>query len=176
MATVTQNYGTYTALTVTNLHSLAGDTSDPYGGWQSAKVDNQSSVKAIDYEIMVEIAAVNTAPGGNKAVYVYVAPCITTDGGTTWKYSDNGAAGDLLDGTEGTTSISEPNSMYQLMVIPYTTQNMVLNRSALLSTVFGNSMPDGFQIVIRHDMFGGTTGLASSGNIVAYRAIKQDIA
>lgn len=173
MATVTQNYGTYTALTVTNLHSLAGDTSDPYGGWQSAIIDNRTT-KAKDYLIMVEIAAVNTAPGGNKSAYVYVAPA--QHDGSNWHYCDNGSTGDLLDGSEGTTSISEPNSMYPIGVIPYTTQNMKLNKVMALSSVFGSTMPEGFQVVFRQDLFGTTTGLASSGNLVSIQAIKDDIA
>ena len=31
-------YGTYTAMTVTNLQSLANDAVDPFAGWQSALV------------------------------------------------------------------------------------------------------------------------------------------
>ena len=167
------SYGTYTAMTVTNLHSLATDASAPFGGWQSDKIDNQTTTKAIDYEIMVEIAAVNTAPANDKAVYVYAAPCVTTDGGTTWKYSDNGGNSDLLDGAQGACDISEPNSMLLLGIIPYTVQNTVLNKTFFLSSSTGGSVPDGFQIVIRN-----STGMtfAASANIVAYRAITETIA
>ena len=169
---VIQAYGSYTALTVTNLHSLASDDSEPYTGWQSGKVDNQSSVKAIDYEVMVEIAAVNTAPADDKAVYVYAAPCVTTDGGTTWKYTDPGYDDELLDGAEDTCSIGAAHNMKLLGVLSYNHQNMVLNGTFMLSSAFGASMPDGFQIVI-HNNAGFT--FAGSGNIVAYRAIKQNV-
>lgn len=170
MATATQNYGTYTAMTVTNLHSLATDTADPFAGWQSDKVDNVASVKAQDYEILVEIAAVNTAPAGNKAVYVYAIPW--TYDGSAWHPADNGTA-TAPTGSEGTMNISEPNNMRLLGVLSYTTQNSKLAGVFNLSNAFGSSMPDGFSIAIRNE-----TGMtfAASANIVAYRAIKTDIA
>lgn len=169
MANVTQTYGSYTALTSTNLQSLADSAT---AGWQSDRVSNLST-KAEDYLIMVEIAAVNTAPADPKAIYVYAAPCMSTDGGTTWKYVDVGANSDNLDGAEGTVTIAEPNSLKQLGVIPYTTQNMVLNGQFSLKNAFGDSMPDGFQIVIIND---SGMQLASSGNIVAYQSIAHAIA
>jgi hypothetical protein len=42
-------YGTYAALTVTNLQSLANDSTDPFAGWQSARVSNVSTL-AQDYD------------------------------------------------------------------------------------------------------------------------------
>lgn len=173
MAEIKLAYGSYTAMTVTNLHSLATDVAEPYAAWQSAKVDNQSSVKALDYEIMIEIAAVNTAPANDKAIYVYAVPCVSTDGGTTWKYADPGTNGDLLDGAEGTAQVGALHNMKPLGVLNYNTQNMVLNGTFMLSNAFGASLPDGFQIVI-HNASG--MQLAASGNIVAYRAITQTVA
>jgi hypothetical protein len=43
-------YGTYAALTVTTLQSLANDAADPFAGWQSARVSNVATL-ADDYEI-----------------------------------------------------------------------------------------------------------------------------
>ena len=51
MTTTNIAYGTYTAMTVTNLQSLAIDTSDPFAGWQSNRVDNQTTTKAIDFDV-----------------------------------------------------------------------------------------------------------------------------
>lgn len=170
MSTLTQNYGTYTAMTVTNLHSLATDATDPFGAWQSAMVDNLSSVKALDYEIYVNLAAVNTAPANEKALYVYAIP-FTYDG-SNWHPADNGTA-TLPTGSEGTMNISEPNNMKFLGTIAYTTQNQPMTGIFNLSNAFGASMPDGWSLAIRN--CSGIT-LAGSGNVVAYRAIKQDIA
>jgi len=173
MADIKQAYGSYTALTVTDLHSLATDVAEPYVGWASEKVDNQTSVKATDYEVMVEIAAVNTAPANDKAYYIYAAPCVTTDGGTTWKYCDSGDDSEVLDGNADTVGIGAVHNMKLLGVLAYNHQNMVLNGTFLLSNAFGQSMPDGFQIVI-HNASGQTN--AAAGNIVAYRAIYQTVA
>ena len=75
MATVLNTtYGTYTAMTVTNLQSLAIDTTDPYAGWQSARVDNQTTTKALDYEVQILLSTANTAPANDSTVYVYVVP------------------------------------------------------------------------------------------------------
>src|SRR5712692_4265791 len=98
MATqVTQSYGTYTAMTVTNLQSLASSAT---AGWQSARVDLQTSVQPLDVEIFVKLTTANTAPANDKAMYVYICPMITTDGGTTWLAADQGTA-TLPTGTEG---------------------------------------------------------------------------
>lgn len=168
MATVTTNYGTYVAMTVTNLQSLASSATN---GWQSARVDNQSSTKAIDYEIFIKLTTANTAPGSDKAVYVYISPAITTDGGSTWLQGDQGTA-TLPTGSEGTTTIASPNDLKLLGVLSYTTQQMVLQGSFNLSNAVGQSMPDGFSIIIVN--YSGAA--LSTGCVVAYRPIKLDIA
>lgn len=157
------SYGSYTAITVTNLQSLASSAT---AGWQSGRIDNQTSVKALDYEIFVKLTTANTAPANDKAAYVYVSPAITTDGGTTWLQSDGGTT-TLPSGTEGTYTTASPNDLYLLGVLSYTTQQMIMQRNFLLSNAFGISMPDGFSIIINN-----FTGAAlSTSCVVAYRAI-----
>jgi len=73
MSTDNISYGTYTAMTVTNLQSLAIDTADPFAGWQSARVDNQTTTKAVDYEIQILLSTAATAPANDKAIYVYIS-------------------------------------------------------------------------------------------------------
>lgn len=157
------SYGSYTAMTVTNLQSLASSAT---AGWQSARVDNQTSVKALDYEIFVKLTTANTAPANDKAMYVYISPAITTDGGTTWLQSDQGTT-TLPTGTEGTTTIASPNDLKLLGVLSYTTQQMVCQGSFLLSNGYGQNMPDGFSIIIIN--FSGAA--LSTSCVVAYRAI-----
>lgn len=168
MATVNIAYGSYTALTVTNLQSLASSAT---AGWQSARIDNQSSVKALDYEIFVKLTTANTAPANDRAMYVYVSPAITTDGGTTWLHTDQGTT-TLPTGTEGTTTIASPNSLKLLGVLPYTTQQMVCQNSFNLSNAVGSSMPDGFSLIIIN--FSGAA--LSTACVVAYRAITETVA
>lgn len=165
MATTTNKvaYGSYTAMTVTNLQSLASSAT---AGWQSARVDNQTSTLALDYEIFVKLTTANTAPANDKAMYVYLCPMMTTDGGTTWLASDQGTT-TLPTGTEGTTTIASPNDLKLLGVLSYTTQNMTCQGSFLLSNAYGQNMPDGFSIIIIN--YSGAA--LSTSCVVAYRAI-----
>jgi hypothetical protein len=170
MATTTINKGAYTALTVTNLQSLANDSTDPFGGWQSARVSNVSTL-ALDYEVFVDLSTANTAGANDKAAYAYIVPWITTDGGTTWIAGGNFGTTTLPTGTEGTASITDPNSLKFGIALPYkdTQQRMQGSFSVVGACGF---MPDGFSVVIRN-----CSGAAlSTGCVIAHRAIKFDIA
>lgn len=170
MATSTINYGTYTALTVTNLQSLANDSTDPYGGWQSARVSNVSTL-AHDYEVTVDLSTANTAGANDKTAYVYVVPWMTTDGGTTWIAGANFGTTTLPTGSEGTCSITEPNSLLPARALPYKDTQQRLQGSFSIASVCG-FMPDGWSLAIRD-----CTGAAlSTGCVVAYRSIKYDVA
>jgi hypothetical protein len=168
MATINQAYGTYTALTVTNLQSLASSAT---AGWQSARVDLQTSTKPLDVEIFVKLTTANTAPANDKAMYVYACPMITTDGGTTWLASDQGT-GTLPTGAEGTTTIATPNNLKLLGVLSYTTQQMVCQGHFNMSSAVGQSMPDGYSIIIIN--FSGAA--LSTSCVVAYRDITNTVA
>jgi len=169
MATRNVVYGTYTAMTVTNLQSLASSST---AGWQSLRVDNQTSVKALDYEITIKLTTANTAPANDKAAHVYISRAMTTDGGTTWLHDDQGTT-TLPTGSEGTTTIvAGGGNMAPLGDLVYTTQQATMERSFLLSDAVGRYMPDGFSIVIAN-----FTGAAlSTSCVVAYRAITETIA
>jgi hypothetical protein len=166
MTEVKQAYGTYTALTVTNLQSLAIDTADPYAGWQSARVSNLTAL-AIDYEITVDLSTAATAPANDKSAYIYVVPWISTDGGTTWICGGNFSTTTLPTGSEGTASITDPNSMYGPIAVPYIITSQRIQRNFRLSELFNGALPDGFSIVIRNNC-GAAFG---TGCVVAYRAI-----
>ncbi len=167
--TTTNNiaYGTYTALTVTNLNSLASDNSSPYAGWQSDRIDNQTSVKALDFEVFVSLATAATSPGDSLAAYVYLVPWIIT-GGATWIPGANFGTATEPTGSEATASIVDPNSMKGPFVIPYNVASQKLECYFTVSQMCGGIVPDGWSLAIRN-----ATGaaLSGSGNVVAYRAI-----
>lgn len=171
MATVNYSYGTYTALSVTALQSLASSAT---AGWQSARVDNQTSVKALDYEFVFKLTAAATAAANDKAAYVFVSPAVTTDGGTTWLHADGGTT-TLPSGTEGTYTIgglTTTNNLRLLTTLAYTATGQTMQGVAMMSDAMGMSMPDGFSLVIVN-----YTGAAlSTGCVVAYRAITQTVA
>lgn len=158
-------YGTYTAMTVTNLQSLASSAT---AGWQSDRISNISNL-ATDYEVVVKLTTANTAPANDKAAYVYISPAITTDGGTTWLHADQGTA-TLPTGAEGTTTIASPNNLKLIGEIAYTTQNMTMEAVFTVSNAM-LSMPDGFSIIIIN-----FTGAAlSTSCVVSYRAINLTV-
>ena len=161
-------YGTYTALAVTALQSMASSATV---GWKGARVDNQTSVKAMDYEIVVSLTTANTAPANDKAVYVYISPGTTTDGGTTWLQADGGTTTLPTSGDASYTILSPatgPTNLTLLGVLSYGTQQQVMQGVFLLSSQFGyGSMPDGWIPIVVN--FSGAA--LSTGCVVAYRAI-----
>lgn len=161
--------GSYNALTVTSLQSLANSAT---AGWQSDRIDNQSSVKALDYEITIKLPMANTAPANDRAAHVYISRAMTTDGGTTWLHDDQGTT-TLPTGAQGTTTIvAGGGNMAPLGDLIYTTQNMTMEKSFLLSQAVGRYMPDGFSIIIAN-----FTGAAlSTGCVVAIRPIYETVA
>lgn len=166
MATQNISYGSTTVMTVTNLQSLANSATV---GWQSAKVSNLST-KAIDYEIFIKLTTANTAPANDKAMYVWICPFYTTDAGTTWYASSQGTT-TLPTGTEGASTIAQPHNLRLMGVLNYTTQQMVVQDTFLLSNCFGQSIPDGFSIIITN--YSGAA--LSTGCIVDYTPITYTI-
>lgn len=168
MATGGVAYGSYTAMTVTNLQSLANDATDPFAGWQSARVSNVSTL-APDYEVLFDLSTANTAPANDSTGYIYVIPWMTTDGGTTWISGANFGTTTLPTGSEGTASISDPNSM-KVIPVPYKIAQQRLERMFSIAGVLGY-MPDGWSVAFRN-----CTGAAlSTGCVVAYRSLSPTI-
>ena len=170
MTVTTQTYGAYTAMTVTNLQSLASDDTDVFAGWQSARVDNQTTVGADDYEIVISLPTSAVAPAGTSAVVAYLVPWVTTDGGTTWIAGANFGTTTLPAGTEGLANISDPNSMRFAGSFPYKITSQPINGAVTVAALFGGIVPDGWSIALRN-----STGAAlSTGCVVAFRAIKYN--
>ena len=140
---IRQTYGTAVLMDTTGLGSLASSATV---GRQTAKVSNLATL-ANDYEISVKFTFANTAPGSDKTLYLYVCPFYTTDGGTTWFATDQGTT-TLPTGAVAASTIASPNSLVLLGAIPYTTQQMVCQKSFLLSNAFGNRIPDGFSLIV----------------------------
>jgi hypothetical protein len=168
----TQNiaYGTYTPMSVTNLQSLAIDTTDPYAGWQSVMVDNQTSVKALDFEVQIKLSTAATAPANDSTVYVYVVPWMFD--GTTWTPMANFGTTTRPAGTDSSASISDPNSMLGPVCIPYKVTSQPLDTYFSIAALCGGIVPDGWSLAIRNNC-GAALG---TGCVVAYRAITATIA
>lgn len=165
MPTYNAGYGTYAALTVTSLQSLASDATDPFGGWQSARVSNLTDL-AIDREFVVDLSTAATAGANDKAAYVYLVPWITTDGGTTWMPGANFGTATAPTGAEGTCSVTEPNSMRFAAALPYKDTSQRLQGSISVMAALG-WMPDAVSVVIRN-----CTGAAlGTGCVVGHKPL-----
>lgn len=165
MTTENIAYGTYTAMTVTNLQSLAIDTTDPFAGWQSARVDNQTTTKAIDYEVQILLSTAATAPANDKTVYVYLVPWVYD--GSAWTPAANFSTTTRPTGSEGTASISDPNSMKFAAGIPYVITGQPLDAFFSVAALCGGIVPDGWSLAIRNNC-GAALG---TGCAIAYRPI-----
>lgn len=147
-------------MTVTNLHSLASSAT---AGWTSNSVDN-SSLLYLDAEVMIHIAAVNTAPASDKAIYVFAYG--STDGSI---FTSTGTSGGTV-GTEGSLTFPSISTLPCVMpligIIPYPVQNKALDGGPFyLSNAF-KRLPLYWGVAILN--FSGMT-FASSGNTVKYR-------
>lgn len=165
MTTENIAYGTYTAMTVTSLQSLAIDTTDPYSGWQSARVDNQTTTKAVDFEVQILLSTAATAPANEKIVYVYLVPWMYD--GSTWTPMANFSTTTRPTGSEGTASISDPNSMKLAAAIPYVITSQPLDAQFSVAALCGGIVPDGWSLALRNNC-GAALG---TGCVVAYRPI-----
>lgn len=143
--------------------------SNAANGWQSDLINNIGSVKATDYKLFVALSMGNTAPANDKAAYVYLA---TATSGSTWDYSDGGTV-TLPSGVNGLYTVGSTNNLKLVGVLSYTAQGQTIQSEFNASNAVGNAMPDGFSLVVVN--FTGAS-LGAAGNIVAYRAIKNDVA
>lgn len=165
MTTENINPGTYVAMTVTNLQSLANDATDVFAGWQSARVDNQTATKASDYEIQILLSTAATSPANDQAVYVYLVPWMYD--GASWTPMANFGTTTRPTGAEGTANISDPNSMKGPIALPYKITSQPIDGGFLASQMWGPNMPDGWSLALRN-----CTGAAlGTGCVVAYRPI-----
>ena len=140
-------------LAVTALQSMASSATV---GWKSVRINNYSP-HYDKVEIFVTLTTSNNAPGNDKAMYIYLIPWTTTDGGTTW-YAASGGTTTLPTSADATYTQAAPNNFILLGVLAYTTQNMTVQGTF---TVTGG-MPSGYSIFIEN--FGGAA--LSTGCIV----------
>lgn len=149
------------SMTVTNLHSLANSAT---AGWGSAAVDNSANLY-LDALVAVHIAAVNTAPGSDKAIYVFAYG--STDGAI---WTGTGTSGGTV-GTEGALTFPSISTLPVVMpligVLPYPVQNKALDGGPFsVAKAFGGTLPTSWGVAILN--FSGFT-FAASGNTVKYR-------
>lgn len=142
-ATQKPSIGATSVLAVTALQSMASSATV---GWKSVRTSNLATL-ANDYEVFISLTTAASAPANDKAVYLFVIPWYTTDGGSTW-FSSSGGTTTLPTSADATYTIASPHNFRLLGVLNYTTQSMTLQDTFLLSNCFGNRLPDGFSFCV----------------------------
>lgn len=168
MASETQEYGSYTALTLTSLASLASSST---AGWISAIIDNRT-VKATDYEVLLTLPMANTAAANDRAVYVFAVPAMHN--GTAWVLADGGTTTLPTAGPAAYTfaGITTTHNFRLMATLAYTASDQTVQGIAFASEAFGRSMPDGFALFVLN--FSGAA-FDASGQVIAYKAISFNV-
>lgn len=145
MADVKQAFGTATAFTITN----AGLTSSPTAGWMSNAITNSGNY--LDALVQISLAAVNTAPGSSKAIFLYAYALIDTSGSA---YTGTGDT--VPSGSEGTITFPSiatlPVDMPLLGIVPYPVQNKAINAGPFsVAACFGGILPPKWGVAMVND-------------------------
>jgi hypothetical protein len=162
MSDVKSAYGSATAFTVTNLHSLASSTT---AGWQSAVVDNTSNLY-LDALVQIVLDFANTAPANSRGVYVFAYGGI-----------ESGVYSNPASGSQGTITLLDVTlnnqNLKQIGFIPYTIQDEVAESSPIsVAAGFGGVLPPYWGIVLMNH---SGAALAGSGNTVKYLPVYSTV-
>lgn len=160
-------YAASSALTVTNLHSIA-TSATLVAGWESAVIDNTSNLY-LDYLITAKIELGNSATAGEIRVYIVG----TLDDTPTYP-----APFDGTESTEDTANVTLRDSHARLLMSastradPGTDDDYYLGPASVASC-FGGVCPAKFVIFVTH-----STGvnLAASGNTVVIKGVYYTVA
>lgn len=171
MSLILEAFGSVVSLTITDLNSLASSVT---AGWMSAAIDNTSNLY-LDYLVQIKLAAVNTSPSSQKALFLYAAPVVDD---TTNDYATTGAAsGGGPTGTEGTITFPDitanPVNIPLIGVVPYVGQNAVIISPAFsVAAAFNDVIPPKFVLALINAS--GMT-IAAAGNYVKVRGVYRTV-
>ena len=135
-ASVKQAVGSATAFTKTNANIASSATA----GWVSNAIDNSSNLY-LDALVHFELAAVNTAPANNKAIFCYAFGLLDTGGSAFTSTGDgtpSGSEATLTYPSIATLPVVAP----LLGIIPYPVQNKAINGGPFsVAACFGGVLP-----------------------------------
>jgi hypothetical protein len=135
MANIKTAFGTATAFTKTNANLANSATA----GWKSNAIDNSSDLY-LDVLVSIELAAVNTAPGSSKTLWLFAYSLI--EGTTAYASTGDGT----IDGTEGAVTFPDMTTIGSVLpilgIVPYGVQNKAINSPAFsVAQCFGGILP-----------------------------------
>ena len=165
------DYVTSTAMTVTNLHSVAADNAAgyPLTGWSSASVDNTTN-EYVDYLV----SGTFTTHASNRQagyIYVYVVGGLNTT--PTWPAAASGTWG-----TEGVASFADTEErdgfarLLCALAVDTTASSIVGFPPTSIAQLFGGFVPPYWALFVSTNATTTTTAaLASSGSAVYYTPV-----
>lgn len=165
MADVKSAYAASSAMTVTNLHSIASSATW-VGGWESAEVDNSTN-KYEDYLISGKLALGNAATAGEIRVYVVAK-------------IDDSEWPDAMDGTESTATWTTTTIRDAAAVLGFSaatradpgTDDVYPIHPFSVAGCFGGVCPEKFVVFVTH-----STGvnLAASGSEMHQKGVYRTV-
>jgi hypothetical protein len=164
MASIKTAFGTATAFTKTNANLANSATA----GWKGNAIDNSSNLY-LDALVSIELAAVNTAPGSSKTLWIFAYSLIE---GTA--YASTGD--DTIDGSEGTVTFPDISTIGSVLpvcgILPYGVQNKAINSPAFsVAACFGGVLPPKWGIaMVNH------TGMTLSVTDIFYIPVYRTVA
>lgn len=161
MATETINYGTETAITATNVNSLANNEAKPLPA-----VDN-SSTKASDYKVYFEATLNSTGVSATGTIEVYL---IESTESTTADFTDG------IDPAGSANIASSVKNSRLLRILTANVNSQVVRDTFEISSDLrglGRACPKYWALVVYNKSGAALNG---SGNEVTQTAIKYDVA
>lgn len=164
MADIKLAFGAATAFTKTN----AGLADSVTAGWKSNSIDNTSNLY-LDALVSIELAAVNTAPANEKALFLFAYSLIE---GTAYASTGDGT----IDGSEGTVTFPSVATLSIVLpilgILPYPVQNKAINSPAYsVAACFGGILPPKWGVAMIN-----RTGMILSVTDIYYREVYRTVA
>lgn len=161
-------YASSTALTVTNLHSLAS-SQDKLAGWSGASVANTTNVY-MDY---LYSGTFTTHASNRQAGYIYVYVVASLNDTPTWPASASGTPG--TEGALTFTDTEELNGLARLLVaieVDNTASAVYSFPPTGIAQLFGGAVPTHHALYVTQNASTTTTaGLAAAGSALYYTPV-----
>lgn len=157
-----------TAMTVTNLHSLAS-SQDWLAGWSSASINNTSNLY-LDYMFGLTFT---THASNRQAGFINIYVIAALNDTPTWPAAASGTIG--AEGALSFTDAEERDSLCRLLAsipVDNTASAIYAFPATAIAQLFGGQIPPYFALYISQNCSTTTTaGLAAAGSAVYYTPI-----
>lgn len=164
MPTTSRSAGSHTALTVTNLQSLASSVAGTDAGWQSAGIDTSAET---DLQLIVKFKLGTTGIAANTRLELWASPGHFD--GTTVTYT----AG--LSGTQGTFTPTNAGVKEQMVLlhsfrVAAVTASVAYAKTFPSLAMYMGAMPDRLAFFICQNS-GGALSATAGDFLVAYKSV-----